>query len=254
MLERLLADQVWALFLVFARMGAAFVVLPGFSEAFVPARARLLIAGATTFALAPVLAPTLPALPVEPVALALMVGAEAVAGLFLGLIARLTLAAAHVAGMIVGFQTSLASALSFDPSTQQQGVITSAWLQTLAVVLMLAADLHHVMLRALADSYVLFPPGRWPETGEFAEAATQMVAHGFALGVQMAAPFLIYGVVLFAALGLLQRLMPQVQIFFLAMPLQLTVGFVLLAGTIAALMTVFLADVESALAPFVVSR
>ena len=251
MLERLLADQVWTLFLVFARMGAAFTVLPGFAEAFVPARARLLLAGATTVALAPVLAPTLPPLPPEPVMLALLVGGEATAGLFLGLVARLTLAAAHVAGMIVGFQTSLASAFAFDPSTQQQGVITSAWLSTLAIVLILAADLHHVVLRALADSYALFPPGKWPDSGEFAEAATTLVARGFALGVQMAAPFLIYGVVLFAALGLLQRLMPQVQIFFLAMPLQLMVGFALLAGTIAAAMTVFLADVESALALFV---
>ena len=70
----------------------------------------------------------------------------------------------------------------------------------------------------------------------------------------MAAPFLIYGVVLFAALGLLQRLMPQVQIFFLAIPLQLMVGFVLLAGTIAAAMTVFLADVETGFGAFVRPR
>jgi len=61
-------------------------------------------------------------------------------------------------------------------------------------------------------------------------------------------------VVLFAALGLLQRLMPQVQIFFLAMPLQLTIGFLLLAGTIGAVMTVFLADVENGLAVFIRSR
>jgi flagellar biosynthetic protein FliR len=254
MLERLLADQAWALFLVFARLGAAFAVLPGFAEAFVPPRMRLLLAGAATAALAPVVAAALPPLPAEPGALALVVAGEAAAGLFLGLVARLMLAAAHVAGMIVGFQTSLASAFAFDPTSQQQAVITSAWMSTLAIVLLLAADLHHVMLRALADSYALFPPGTWPDPGEFAEAATDLVARSFALGVRMAAPFLIYGVVLFAALGLLQRLMPQVQIFFLAVPLQLMVGFVLLAGTIAAAMTVFLADVETGFAAFVRPR
>ncbi len=251
MLADLLAAEVWSLFLVFARLGAAFAVLPGFAEAFVPARMRLLLAGAATVAQAPVLAPTLPRLPAEPLMLAALVASEAVAGLFLGLVARILLSAAHVAGMIIGFQTSLASALSFDPSTQQQGVITSAWLSVLAIMLLLAADLHHVMLRALADSYALFPPGRMPDVGEFAEAATALVSRSFALGVQMAAPFLIYGVVLFVALGLLQRLMPQVQVFFLAMPLQLMLGFLLLAGTIAILMTVLLADLESGLGALV---
>ena len=251
MLADLLAAEVWSLFVVFARLGAAFAVLPGFAEAFVPARMRLLLAGAATVALAPVLAPTLPGLPEGPIMLAMLVAGEAVTGLFLGLVARIMLAAAHVAGMIIGFQTSLASALSFDPSTQQQGVITSAWLSTLAIMLLLAADLHHLMLRALADSYALFPPGRGPDVAEFAEAATTLVSRSFALGVQMAAPFLIYGVVLFAALGLLQRLMPQVQVFFLAMPLQLMLGFLLLAGTIGIVMTVLLADLEGGLGALV---
>lgn len=247
MLADLLAGQVWSNFLVFARLGAAFAVLPGFSEVFVPVRMRLLLAGAVTFAIAPAIAASLPSLPVEPLGLAFVVGLEVVIGLFLGLIARLTLAAAHIAGLVIGYQTSLANAFAFDPSTHQQGVITSAWMSTLAIIVVMAGDLHHVLLRALVDSYAMFPAGVPIESGEFADAATQMLSRSFTLGIRMAMPFLVYGVVLFLALGLMQRLMPQLQVFFVAMPLQLGLGFVLLATTTGLAMMIFAEEVETGL-------
>ena len=123
-LAEFLAGQVWALFIVFVRVGAAFAVLPGFAEAFVPARIRLLLAAAMTAVVAPTVAAGLPQLPVEPLAMAATIAGEAVVGLFLGLVARLILMAAHVAGVVIGFQTALASAFAFDPGTQQQGLIT----------------------------------------------------------------------------------------------------------------------------------
>jgi flagellar biosynthesis protein FliR len=250
----LLAGQVWAVFLVFARMGSAFAVLPGFAEASIPARVRLLLAAAVTLVVAPVVAEALPPLPVEPTRLALVVGMECATGLFLGLIARMMLAAAHVAGMIIGYQTSLANAFAFDPATHQQGVITAAWLSLLALVVLFAADLHHVLLRALAESYTVFPAGRAVDPGEFADAASQIVSHSFSLGLRMSMPFLVYAVVLFMALGLMQRLMPQMQVFFVAMPLQVTIGLVLLALSTGLAMTVFVQDLEGSMASLLLRR
>lgn len=254
LLGEFLAGQVWAVFLVFARIGSAFAVLPGFAEASVPARVRLLLAAAITLVVAPVVAGALPPLPAEPARLALLTGMECATGLFLGLIARMMLAAAHVAGMIIGYQTSLANAFAFDPATHQQGVITAAWMSLLALVMLFAADLHHVLLRVLAESYEVFPAGRIVDPAEFADAASQLVSRGFSLGLRMAMPFLVYAVVLFVALGLMQRLMPQMQVFFVAMPLQVTLGLVLLAMTTGLAMTVFVEDLEGSMASLLLRR
>jgi flagellar biosynthetic protein FliR len=254
MLAALLAEHAWSVFLVFARLGSAFAVLPGFSEAFVPARVRLILAGAMTFAVAPTVAATLPAVPGEVAGLTFLVVVEVVAGLFLGLVARLMLAAAHVAGLVIGFQTSFANAIAFDPGMQQQGIVTSAWLSTLAVVVLLAGDFHHMLLRAVVDSYAMFPAGGALELGEFADAATQLVSKSFSLGTRMAMPFLVYGIVLFAALGLMQRLMPQLQIFFVAMPLQLALGLVLLAASTGLAMAIFVDELQTSLGALLRTR
>ncbi len=250
----LLAGQVWAIFLVFARLGAAFAVLPGFAEAAIPPRMRLLLAAGVTFVIAPAIADGLPALPSEPMRLTLLVGIESATGLFLGLVARMMLAAAHVAGLVIGYQTSLASAFAFDPATQQQGVITAAWMSLLAVVTLFAADLHHVLLRALADSYAMFPAGSPVAPADFADAASQLLSRSFSLGLRMAMPFLVYGIVLFVALGLVQRLMPQMQVFFVALPLQLILGLVLLAIGTGLAMTIFIEDMESVLGTLIRTR
>jgi flagellar biosynthesis protein FliR len=253
-LEQFLPAQFFALFLVFVRLGAAFAVLPGFAEAFVAMRFRLMLAGATSVLLAPIVAPTLPEQPASPLALFSLLAIETGIGLFIGVTARLTLASIQTAGMIIGLQTSLANAFAYDPATAQQGAVTSAWLGSIALVLIFVTDLHHLMLRALVDSYHLFPPGADLQVGDFADATARVVAASFYLGIRIAAPFLAFGFIFFLALGLLARLMPQVQIFFIAMPLQIMVGFIVLAVALAIGMTTFLGGFESTMAPFIRDR
>lgn len=246
-LADLLAGQVWSLFIVFVRVGGAFAVLPGFAETVVPARVRLILAAAMTALVAPGVAAGLPVLPTEPAALLTTIAAEAIIGLFLGLVARMVLAAAQVAGVIIGFQTALASAYAFDPGSQQQGVITSSWMTMLALLVMFSADLHHILIRAVADSYGLFPAGRMIDPGEFAEAGVRFAGRSFALGVRMAMPFLAYATLLFVGLGLMQRLMPQMQVFFVAMPLQVMLGLVLFAMGSGTAMLIYAEEMSQSL-------
>lgn len=253
-LEQILSAQIFGLFLVFARVGSAFIVLPGFGEAYVTPRIRLLLAGAISFAMAPAVADRLPGLPAEPLQLLLLLGEEIAIGLFLGMTTRLMLAALQTAGMIIGLQTSLANSFAFDPAFQQQGAVTGAWLAMIGLVLIFVTDLHHLMLRAIADSYVVFRPGEMPAMGDVAESATRLVSASFRIGVQMSAPFLAFGFIFFMALGLLARLMPQVQIFFIAMPLQIILGLVILAATLTVGMTVFLDSFEATLVDFTQTR
>ncbi len=120
------------------------------------------------------------------------------------------------------------------------------------MTVMFASDAHHLMLRALVDSYGLFHPGQMPPIGDFSEAITRMMSASFALGVKLSAPFLVFGFVFFLALGLIQRLMQQVQVFFVAQPLQLMFGMLILAMTISVAMTVLFDDFEAALGRFFV--
>jgi flagellar biosynthetic protein FliR len=250
MLEQLLPAQAFSVFLVFARIGSAFSVLPGFSEAFIAMRFRLMLAGATCLIVAPVVAPGLPQAPDSPLALLVLLGGEVMIGLFLGMTARLALAAVQTAGMIIGLQTSLSNAFAYDPTTAQQNAVVGAWLSTIALVLIFVTNMHHLMLRGLVESYSVFRPTDLPPIGDLTDIIVRLVSSSFLLGIQIATPFMAFGFIFFLALGLIARLMPQVQIFFVAMPLQIVIGFIALGSTVGVGMVIFLNRFESVLSTF----
>ena len=254
MFEQVLPAQIFAVFLVFARIGSAFAVLPGFSEAFIAMRFRLMLAAMTSFIVAPVVSSGLPAAPDSPVALLLLLGGEAIVGLFLGMTARLALAAIQTAGMIIGLQTSLSNALAYDPATSQQNAVVSSWMSMIALVLIFVTDLHHLMLRGLIDSYAVFRPADAPPIGDLTELIVRLVSSSFLLGIQIATPFMAFGFIFYLSLGLIARLMPQVQVFFVAMPLQIVIGFIALGSTVGIGMSLFLSRFESVLATFSMTR
>ena len=199
----------------------------------------------------PAIAGSLPLQPANPWALALLVMGEAVIGLFLGTVTRLFMAALTTAGMMIAYSSALANALINDPTAAQQGSIAGSFLTLVALVAIFALDLHHLMLRALVDSYSLFAPGQAPPLGDFSETIARTVAKSFLLSFQLAMPFVATATIFFLGIGLLSRLMPQVQIFFVAMPLQISVGLIILSLTLPALILWFTGSLESALLPFV---
>jgi flagellar biosynthesis protein FliR len=232
-LQQLLPGGVFAFLLVFARVGSSMMVMPGFGESFVVARVRLAIALVVTFALTPVLAVGLPKLPAEPLALVIVLITEIGVGIFIGLAARLTLSALHVAGTVMAFQGGLGFAQFFDPTQGSQGTLIATYLTLMALALIFATDLHLLLVRAVHDSYTLFPPAAVPPLGDFAKLAVDLVAGSFVLGVQIAAPFLVYGLAFNIGLGILARLMPQLSVFFIAVPVQILLSFALLAMILA---------------------
>ncbi len=250
-LDQFIPGNAWSLLLVFARLGAALMLLPGFGEVFVMPRARLLLAIALTVIVTPLVAPGLPALPASPLRLFLIFGGELVVGMFLGTLVRVMISALHVAGTIIGFQSSLSNATLFDPTESTQGSMVGTFLGMLGVVIVFVADLHHQMLEAIVDSYAVFPPGEALPWGDFSATISNLIAHAFGLGMQLAAPFLVVGLVFYLGLGLVNRLMPQVQIFFIAMPLQIGLAFFVMTITISATMLWFLQDFQGGLGALV---
>lgn len=224
MLPSLVSQDIFTLFLIFARIGAALMILPAFGEPYVPPRFRLILAVALTVLAAPVLGVRFPEIPDSPWALALLLATEIVTGLFLGTIGMVMIGVLHTAGTIISYQISLSNGFIFDPAVSQQGSLPSALMTTLGVLLILVTDLHHMMLRALVESYAMFTPGALPAIEDMSESISQLISRAFMIGIQLTGPFIVVGLIFYLGIGLLARLMPQVQIFFIAMPLQVLFG------------------------------
>lgn len=233
MLNDILTTDAFSLGLVFARMGSTVMLLPGFSEAYVSPRIRLMFALALALVVTPVVSVHLPPMPASMLSAALLVGGEVIIGIFMGGLVRMLMSALHVAGVIIGFQASLSNATFFDPSNAQQGALIAAFLNIVGVLMVFVTDLHHLMLMAIADSYTLFKPGAPLPFGDFSQTLVCLLSETFALGLQLASPFVVVGTVFYAGLGLLGRLMPRVQVFFIAMSLQITLAFVVMAMTLS---------------------
>ena len=244
MLGQFLQAEIFAVFLVFTRLGATIMIMPGFGEIYVPRNIRLALAVAITLAVAPVVAPLMPAQPADPLTLFMIVTGEIVIGLMIGSIARLTMSALHVSGTVIAFQSSLAFALTMDPTQGIQGALIASLFSLMGVVLIFSTGMHHVLIQAMYDSYVLFKPGQVPMTGDLAQLVTDVIADSFRIGIKMAAPFLVYGIVLYTGVGLLARLMPQLPFFFVLMPLQIWAAFFVLAITISGTMLYFMSYFE----------
>lgn len=249
-LQTWLTGNVFAWLLVFTRVGTAFITLPGVGEAFVAQRVRLLLALFVSLLLVPVLSSRLPPMPTATPALVLLIAGEAFYGAFIGLVARLIVVAVETAGMIIAMQISLSNASVFNPSMSSQGSQVGALLGMTALILLFATNLHHLLLLAVADSYTVFLPGTVPVYGDFANTYGKLMDESFAIGAQLAAPFIVMGLVFYLGLGLLSRLMPQLQIFFVAIPAQIYLGLALLGMFMSTLMLVWLTYAQTTVQGF----
>lgn len=240
MLVELVAAELFPFFLVFMRLGAGLMLLPPFGEGTVPTRVRLHLAIGLTLIVTPVVAPLMPELPASVAGSAGLVIREVLIGLAIGGVTRIILSALHVAGMVMAFQSSLAAAMFFDPGQGTQTGVISNFLNLLAILLIFATDMHHVLLRGLIESFMVFDPRQLPPIGDFATLAAQLVASAFKVGVQLAAPLLVAGFLLYVVAGVLNRLVPQIQVFFVVLPLQVLTAFVVLLITLGAVMMWFM--------------
>lgn len=239
-------------FAVLTRVGAMMMTAPAFGDFTLSPKIRLAVAIAVSAALAPAAAPMFPKLGAEAgtLTIAALIGGEVAVGLFLGLVARMLAAALNVAGQIIAMQMGLSLAQIFDPSQEIQGAIVGGFLAVLGTTMIFATDMHHLLLTALRDSYFLFAPGGAVNVGDMAETMIATLSFAFSLGVRLAAPFIVFGLVFYAGAGILNRLMPQAQVFFMLMPANLVLGLMLLMLTTGLMMTVFLGAFEERLGVF----
>lgn len=234
----LIPEIAAAYILTFARVGTLVMLMPGIGERLIAARARLAFALALSLVMFPVTRPLLPLAGGPPAVIATLIGEIAI-GLVLGLSVRMVVASLQTAGTIVAQQLGLGFATTVDPGMGGQQASIANFLNLLGLTLVFATDLHHLAIGAIRASYNLLPPAGLPEASDAAMLAIRAVGQGFALAVQISAPFIVFGVLFNLGLGVLSRLMPQFQIFFLAMPATILAGMLVMMAVLAVMMSVF---------------
>jgi flagellar biosynthesis protein FliR len=219
---------------LFCRIGACLMLSPGFSNAQIPAQVRLFVALAVTLTLTPLLLDRVPngAFSDDPIFTLKVIAVESLVGGMIGFLARTFYLALEALAM--GAATMLGFASPF--GLQLEGDETMAPLATLislaAIALLFAADLHWELLRGLVASYDVIPVGADFNARLALKQVADALGESFRQSLRIASPYVIYALVVNLALALVNRLTPQVQVFFVAMPFVVAGGLVLLYFTI----------------------
>jgi len=221
--------QVFGAGLVFARIGAFIMLVPGIGETAVPGQIRLSFALLLTLALYPVVQSELPPVPADLGGLVGQMFLEIAIGLALSALLRFFMGTLAVAGEVISLASTLSFSQTTNPQQAQPTVTIASFLSALSLALVFSTDLHQLFIGAIVRSYTLFPPGRMAPINDLAGLAIRTMGQTFALGVQLSAPVLVFSLVFHVAAGLVAKSMPQFQVFFIATPAVLLLTFALFA-------------------------
>lgn len=234
-------NEFFAFFCIMMRIKGFFIIAPLFSQSEIPVKIRSMIAVTFSFCLLPAIDEyikiDLHSLPFLKIFFCSI--QEFLVGFFLGSVAKALFSIIDMAGSVIGFQLNLSNALLFNPAQSSQGSLTSLFLTMAGGVMFLSFNLHHLLLKGLVLSYQLFPLNEILPYASFAEGFSMSISTLLRIGLQLSSPFIIIGLTLQLFLGFLNRLMPQIHIFFIALPLQISVGLIILLLTIGAITTAF---------------
>jgi flagellar biosynthesis protein FliR len=226
-LSELMSGHVFGYLLVLSRLGTAMMFMPGFGEQYVPTRPKVLLI--LTFCL--VIYPATPAVGMYPDGLPMifrLMMVEVTIGLWIGVMARTLMTALQFAGYQVGMVSALANAFANDTGSFQGSTMLAQFLLITGLALIFITNTHHVMLEALLSSYNTFPLGHL-ETGDMTEQGVKMTSYSIYLGMSLAAPFYVLGVLNNVGLGLANRMMPTLPVFFVASSLLIFSGITVFA-------------------------
>ncbi|MBB3426591.1 flagellar biosynthetic protein FliR [Rhizobium sp. BK312] len=231
---------ILALFVAFCRIGGCMMVLPGFSSGRVPPQIRLLLSAALTMAILPLLWNTIyPEVSKGDANYIGLIFTETVIGLMYGMMARIYTLGLQFTGtvisMLIGFNAPGGADLVEESNeTSLTGLISFCGLMILFIL-----DFHHYVLQALVDSYSVIPFGGHIEPRAALISITDTLATTFFIMLRLASPFLLYGLMFQISIGFINKLAPQIPIYFISTPYLLMGGLFMLYVSIAALVSQF---------------
>ena len=207
-----------AVLAVFCRAGCCLMVMPGVSGARIPAPVRLFLAIGVSLSIAPLLLGTW--VPVRPVGDSLRVWAvivsECLTGFFLGLVARCIFSAVHMAGILIAQLSGFGHGFASDDGQGEPASEVGALLSAAVIVILLVLDFHHEVIAAIVESYAALPFGAWLDSGFSLDRLVTIAGDAVRLALRMSAPFLVAAVLINLSFGMLNRMAPQIPVFFIS--------------------------------------
>ena len=249
-LQTFLTQGVFAFILTFVRVGSAATIMPGLGDSFVPQQIRLFIALGLSLVMMPLVMPMLPAHIPPTAALLTLIVMEFVIGIFIGTMARIFMTALDTAGMVISMQSGLGNAQLFNPAFSTQGSLIGAFLSVTGVMVLFSTNLHHLLIYGIVGSYQIFPVGSLPDAGSMADMIARAISTSFMIGIEIGAPFMVVTMVVYVGMGVLTRLMPQIQVFMIAMPVQILLSLIILGMVVPAIYLFWLAKFQEGMTYF----
>lgn len=236
----LLNQQLWTIFLVFCRLGSALMLYPGMGESYIPPRLRLGFALVCTYCIGAALPPMLHATPDLSVHDIPLIVREILIGISSGLLMRVFFLTLESVGTVWSMQTGLSHVMLLNPLMNQPASVWGHALSLFGLALLFATDTHHFFLKGLNQSFQTCPLGQGFLHEAWVETAQQVGRASAELALTLSAPFLGAGLIFYTALGLMNRMIPQIQIFFVTQPLQILLGLLLISLVFAESLKLFL--------------
>lgn len=225
----LTVSQIQIYLLVFVRVAAIMFSAPLFDSRAIPALFKIGLALSAAVLLYPLMGAGSDVSLGGFTVLGLGIVGEVLVGLIIGFTVRLIFAAVEMAGQLAGFQMGLAIANVFDPVTSTQLPIVSQMENMVAMLIFLAANAHHLVLRALAESFRIVPLLGFQFNRSLMSMLSDLTGGMFVTAVKIAAPVMVALLLTSLALGLVARVVPQMNIFIVAMPVKIVIGLVFMA-------------------------
>jgi flagellar biosynthetic protein FliR len=229
-------------FILFCRIGGCFMLMPGVSSAQIPVQMRLLVAVAVTLVLAPILLDqaALKSLSADPIPALRLIVIESLIGGLIGLLGRVFYLALET--MAAGAATMLGMANPFGIEVEANQMLPplATMVSMSATVLIFVTDAHWEVLRGLAASYHAIPLGADFNAGYSLRHLVDILGNTFRVSLRICSPFFIYAIIVNLAMSLINRLAPQITIFYVAGPFIVAGGLLLLFFTIRPLLSEFM--------------
>lgn len=224
-------DRVELFSLVFIRMGALILALPVFGSKLVPTGIKVLFICAISWALLPLVPP--PAeIPADSLSWAAAALKEGFIGLAMGWLVNLCLAAVPFAGQLLGYQMGFGIAMVMDPLGQQQMAMVAQFMYILALWLFFALDGHHLLISGVFESFRWTAPGTARIGALAGELGIEAGDHLFRSALLLGGPVLLVMFFVQVAFGIVARTVPQMNVFIVAVPLQIGIGLLAMAASL----------------------
>ncbi|MEO5331853.1 MAG: flagellar biosynthetic protein FliR [Magnetococcus sp. YQC-5] len=238
--------EIERMVLIFSRLSGMFLSAPFYSRNAGPARIKALLLIALTVVIFPLVSPWSGEGKGNLWAMGYAALTEVIIGAIFGMLVHWVLVAVQVAGGLMGFQMGLSMAMAMDPTSGVQEGVLSNILYLSGLMIFLAFNGHHLLLEGIVHSFSTLPlGGGLPHSSDLLQGGVEIMVRMFRLALLVAAPVIGVTKLLYLGMGLVNRASPQIQVFFVAMPLAQIMGFIVMGLTMVLFGQVMVQEMES---------